>query len=217
MFTSLKLDFDTNFWGSKQSYERFTVDARLWPTRRFGFFLKPKLRLWFGSSAADPFEQEKLNLAGAGVLEKERYIWLRSQGAFPEDYWNNWVLPGNSNLRGYFDADYAFKRTAAVNAEIGLPFWVPRFLRRTLRDRQLYLFWDAGTVLDDRPLEALPPGLAAELGEPYFNSTWFQDAGIGLKLWIIKAEAPLWLSHPELSGDDEKLAPRFTIGIHTLF
>ncbi|MCK4549199.1 MAG: hypothetical protein KAU49_03485, partial [Candidatus Krumholzibacteria bacterium] len=214
--TSLKIDFDRSFWGSKQSYEKFSLDTRIWPTHRFSFWLKPKLRLWFGSSGIDPPEQEKRNLAGAGALEKEKYFWLRSVGAFPEDYYNNWVLPGNSNLRGYFDGDYAFKRSLAVNTELGLPFWVPRFLKRTLKDRQLYLFYDAGTVLDTRPLEALPSELAASLGHAYFDS-WFQDFGVGIKIWVIKAEAPLWLSHPELSGEDEKWAPRWTIGIHTLF
>ncbi len=214
--TSLKFDFDRSFWGSKDSYEKFSVDTRVWPTQRFGFWLKPKLRLWYGSSAIDPPEQEKRNLAGAGILEKEKYFWLRSVGAFPEDYYNNWVLPGNSNLRGYFEGDYAFKRSFAVNTELGLPFWVPRFLKSAMKDRQLYLFYDAGTILDTRPLEVLPPELAKNLGHAYFES-WFQDFGVGIKVWVIKAEVPLWLSHPELSGEEEQWAPRWTIGIHTLF
>jgi len=214
--TSFKLDFDRSFWGSKDSYEKFSVDARIWPTDMFNRWLKPKIRLWYGSSAIDPPAQEKRNLAGAGVLEKEKYFWLRSVGAFPEDYYANWVLPGNSNLRGYFDGDYAFKRTFALNAELGLPFWVPRFMKRTLSDRQLYLFYDVGTVLDDRPFEALPSSLAETLRPDFFES-WMQDFGIGMKVWVIKAEVPLWLSHPELSGDDEKWAPRFTLGIETLF
>jgi hypothetical protein len=214
--TSLKLDFDRSFWGSDRSYEKFSLDTRIWPTSHFSFWLKPKLRLWYGSSAIDPFVQERRDLAGAGPLEKEQYFWLRSTGAFPEDRYNNWVLPGNSNLRGYFDGNYAFKRTFAMNFELGLPFWVPRSLRRDLDGRQLYIFYDAGAVLDERPLEALPPDLAAELGQPYLDS-WLQDFGIGMKVWVIKAEVPLWLSHPELSRDDDKWAPRWTIGIETLF
>ena len=104
----------------------------------------------------------------------------------------------------------------AINTELGLPFWVPRFLKRTMRDRQLYLFYDAGFVLDARPFEALPADLADDLGHNFFES-WIQDFGVGLKIWVIKAEVPLWLSHPELSGEDEEWAPRWTIGIHTLF
>jgi hypothetical protein len=214
--TSLKFDFDRSFWGSEDSYEKFSVDARIWPTHRFSAWLKPKLRLWYGSSAIDPPAQEKRNLAGAGVLEKEKYFWLRSVGAFPKDYYSNWLLPGNSNLRGYFDGDYAFKQTFAVNTELGLPFWVPRFLKKTLSDRQLYLFYDVGTVLDDRPFEALPAGLAEDLGPVFFES-WLQDFGIGMKIWAIKAEVPLWLSNPELSGEEKEWAPRFTLGIETLF
>jgi hypothetical protein len=214
--TSLNLDFDRSFWGSKDSYEKFSVDARIWSTHRLDRWLKPKLRLWYGTSNIDPPAQEKLNLAGAGVREKEQYFWLRSVGAFPEDHYNNWVLPGNSNLRGYFNGDYAFKRSVAVNAELGLPFWVPRFLKPSLKDRQLYLFYDAGTVLDDRPFEALPAELAESLDPNYFNG-WFQDFGIGIRIWAIKAEVPLYLSHPDLVGDEEQWAPRWTIGIDTLF
>jgi hypothetical protein len=214
--TSFKFDFDTSLWGSKDNYQKFSVDTRIWPTHRFNFWLKPKLRLWFGSSAVDPPKQEQLNLAGAGVLEKEKYFWLRSVGAFPEDYYNNWVLPGNSNLRGYFDGNYAFRRTFAANAELGLPFWVPRFLKSSLSGRQLYLFYDGGFVLDARPFEALPTDLAMSLDHNFFDS-WLQDFGIGMKVWVIKAEVPLWLSHPELSGEEEQWAPRLTVGIHTLF
>ncbi len=214
--TSFKFDFDTSFWGSKDDYEKFSIDTRIWPTHRFDHWLKPKLRLWYGSSAVDPPEQEKLNLAGAGILAKEKYFWLRSVGAFPEDYYSNWVLPGNSNLRGYYEADYAFKRSAAVNAELGLPFWVPRFLKSALKDRQLYLFYDAGVILDNRPFEALPADLADSLDPDFFQS-WMQDAGVGVKIWVFKAEFPLWLSHPELSGEEEQWAPRWTVGIHTLF
>ncbi len=214
--TSLKFDFDTSLWGSEDKYEKFSLDARIWPTDNFGLWLKPKLRLWFGSSAVDPPEQEKLSLAGAGILEKQQYFWLRSVGAFPEDYYNNWVLPGNSNLRGYFDGNYAFKKSFALNAELGIPFWVPRFLRNSMRGRQLYLFYDAGAILDTRPFEALPTDLAESLAHDFFES-WMQDFGIGVKVWVIKAEVPLWLSHPELSGEEEKWAPRWTVGIHTLF
>ncbi len=214
--TSFKFDFDTSFWGSKDDYEKFSVDTRIWPTHRFDGWLKPKLRLWYGSSAVDPPKQEQLNLAGAGILEKEKYFWLRSVGAFPEDYYNNWVLPGNSNLRGYFDGNYSFRKTFAANAELGLPFWVPRFLKKSLSGRQLYLFYDVGTVLDAKPFEALPADLAASLDHNFFDA-WLQDFGIGIKIWVIKAEMPLWLSHPELSGEEEQLAPRLTVGIHTLF
>ena len=85
-----------------------------------------------------------------------------------------------------------------------------------MRGRQLYLFYDAGMVLDDRPLEALPTDLAESLGRNFFDS-WMQDFGIGIKVWVIKAEMPLWLSHPELSGETEEWDLRWTIGIHTLF
>jgi hypothetical protein len=214
--TSLDIQLDTSFWGSDRDYEKFSLDMRIWPTRRSGFWIKPKLRFWYGSSSVDPPTQERRNLAGAGVLEKERYIWLRSVGAFPEDYYSNWVLPGNSNLRGYYNADYAFKKSLAVNMELGLPFWLPGSIGRLLRDRQLYLFYDAGAVLDSRPLEALPPELAESLGTNFFES-WLQDFGIGIKIWMLKAEVPLWLSHPELSGESEQWDLRWTVGIHSLF
>ncbi|MDD3643462.1 MAG: M1 family metallopeptidase, partial [Candidatus Krumholzibacteria bacterium] len=209
----LSLDFDRSFWGSARSWERFTFEARARATSRFPFPLKPGLRLWFGNSAIDPFLQNRFNLAGAGVLEKDRFFWLRSVGAFPADRYANWRIPGNSDLRGYYEGDYPFKRVASISGELDLPF--PLFgagRRRELRDRRLFLFYDAGWVLDDRPLEALPPELALELGPDWFD-TVLQDFGIGVKLWRVTAELPFWVSRPGLIGGGERWDARWTVGL----
>lgn len=212
--SSLSIDFDRSTWGSDFDYERFSLEGTIEPTWRFPFPLEPRVRLWYGNVAGDPPLQERLNLAGAGVIAREDYFWLRSVGAFWEDYYANFHLPGNSNLRGYFDGDYQFKRTAAANIEIAFPFPLPAAAR--FLDRDIYLFYDVGTVMDDRPFEVLPPGLAATLPEDTFDGA-LQDFGVGLKLWRIKAEFPLYLSHPRLSGDEEKWEARWTVGLDMTF
>lgn len=208
---SLSLDFDRSFWWSAKSWERFTAEGTIRATSRFPFPLKPGLRLWFGNSAVDPFLQNRVNLAGAGILEKDRYFWLRSVGAFPSDWYENWRIPGDANLRGYYEGDYLFKRIASIGAELDLPF--PLFgagRRPELRDRRLFLFYDAGWVLDNAPLATLPPGLAAELGPDWFDAA-LQDFGIGVRLWRLTAEFPAWISRPAIAGGGDPWDFRWTV------
>jgi len=185
---------------------------------RFPFALRPSLRLWLGNSANDPPPQSRYNLAGAGVLEKESYFWLRSVGAVPRGSYANFRLPGHANLRGYFEGDYAFKRIAALGAELDLPFplpgGLPARLRGPLGERRLYLFFDAGAVLDERPHELVPAELS--LGPDFFDDV-LRDFGLGIKLWRLTAEFPLWVSHPALCGETERWDLRWTIGFDAGF
>ena len=215
--TSLTLGLDRSLWGSDFNYEKFSLETRLWPARRYPLPLKPSVRFFLGYSSIDPPLQEMFNLAGAGGLEKERYFWLRSVGAFPKDYYGNFHVPGDGNLRGYYDGDYSFRRLFASNIELELPFPLPvgRQLSRRL-DRRLYLFYDWGTVLDERPLEPLPPTLKNNIDEEMFEEILF-DAGVGITLWRITAEFPLYVSHPEFTGDEEKWEFRWTVGLKSLF
>jgi hypothetical protein len=43
------------------------------------------------------------------------------------------------------------------------------------------------------------------------------DAGVGVSLWKLTAEFPLYLSHPALVGQDEKWSRRWTIAFKRLF
>jgi len=218
-FGSLYLGFDRSFWGSDFNYEKFTMIARIWPTRYWPIPLEPRMRFFFGHSSIAPPRQEMYNLAGAGALDKENFFWLRSVGAFWKDYYNNYHVPGSGNLRGYFDGDFSFKRIFSSNIEMKLPFPLPptgRTLSRKLRGRQLYLFYDWGKVLDKRPMELVPAGLRGSIGEDTFDEI-IQDFGIGLRLWKVTAEFPIYLSHPALSGEEERWDFRWTLGLEGLF
>jgi hypothetical protein len=81
-----------------------------------------------------------------------------------------------------------------------------------VRNRRLFLFYDAGRVLDEKPFETLPPELAEELGPGWFE-TVLQDFGIGVKLWRVTAEFPIWVSRPELNGGGEPWDFRWTVGV----
>ena len=215
--TSISLLGETSMWGSDFDYQKFTLDARITPARRYPLPVKPYIRLFLGHSVVDPPLQEMYNLAGAGPLDKERYFWLRSVGAFPEDYYNNFHVPGDANLRGYYDGDFSFKRIFSANVELELPFPLPggRGVRRLLRQR-LYLFYDAGTVLSERPMEFLPHAMQASLDPTIFDG-YISDFGVGVSVWKLTAEFPLYLSNPEISGEEEEWDLRWTIGIHRLF
>jgi hypothetical protein len=215
--TSLWMAGETSSWGSDFDYQKFSLDARITPARRYPLPVKPYIRFFLGHSAVDPPLQEMYNLAGAGPLDKERYFWLRSVGAFPEDYYMNFHVPGDANLRGYYDGDFSFKRVFASNIELQLPFPLPVGRKASrLLDRRLYLFYDWGKVLSERPMEFLPIEVRQTLDPATFDGI-ISDFGAGLSLWKLTAEFPLYLSHPEISGEEERWDFRWTIGIHRLF
>lgn len=215
--TSFSYAFDRSIWGTDYDFEKSTAELKLWPARRFTFPLKPYVRFFLGYSSIDPLLQERYNLAGAGVFEKERYFWLRSVGAWPKDYYNNFHVPGDGNLRGFYDADYSFKRLFTNNIEVELPFPLP-VSRRTSRklDRRLYAFFDWGTVMDKRPLEAIPPELRPVMDEEIFEGI-LSDFGVGIKIWRLAGEFPLWMNQPSLTGEKEEWDFRWTVSFWTLF
>ncbi|MBU8921366.1 MAG: M1 family metallopeptidase [Bacteroidales bacterium] len=214
--TSFFLGLERSFYGSDFSYEKLTFNARIWPSRFWPLPIEPRMRLFFGRATMDPPLQEMFNLAGAGPVDKEDFFWLRSKGAFPEDYYNNFHVAGDANLRGYFDGDFSFKSIVSSNIELKLPFLpLGKKLSNALRP-ELYLFYDYGKALGEDPLEALPDEVGERLGENAFDYV-LQDAGIGIKIWNITAEFPFYLSHPEISGETENWDMRWTIGFSSLF
>jgi hypothetical protein len=215
--SSLALSYDRSLWWSDMNYETFTMTMRFWPAIRFDFPLKPDLRIFFGHAAVDPPPQERFSLAGANALAKERFFWLRSVGAFPKDNYNNFHVAGDANLRGYYDGTFAFKSVLASNVEIRIPFPLPvsRAVSRML-DRRLSLFFDFGKVLDERPLEGLPPGVRGAHDENAFDNV-LTDFGLSVSLWKITAELPFYLSNPNFVGEKDKWDFRWTIGFTRLF
>lgn len=215
--TSFSFDLDRSIWGSDFGFEKSTVELKIWPSRRFDLPFKPHLRFFLGYSSIDPPLQERFRLAGAGVFAKEKHFWLRSVGAWPKDSYNNFHLPGEGNLRGYYNGDYSFKRLFTGNIELDMPFPLP-VSRQTSRklDRRLYAFFDWGTVLDTRPLEAIPPELHPTLEDGLFDEV-LTDFGVGIKIWRLVGEFPLYINQPSLAGEENKWDFRWTISFWTLF
>jgi hypothetical protein len=215
--TDLALAFGRSLWWSDFDFERLTMSAKFWPAIRYMLPVKPYLRFFLGRAAIDPPLQERFTLAGANTLEKESRFWLRSVGAFPKDRYNNFHVAGEANLRGYYDASFAFKSVFASNVELELPTPLPlsRQVSRML-DRRLYLFYDWGKVTDERPLEGLPPGVRQTFDAGTFDGV-LSDFGVGVNLWRFTAEFPLYLNHPCLVGETDHWDFRWTIGFNRLF
>ncbi|MBN2185654.1 MAG: hypothetical protein JW746_10030 [Candidatus Krumholzibacteriota bacterium] len=214
---SFLLGLERSTWGSDHNYEKLTFDMRVWPSRFWPVPIRPKLRLFYGRATIDPPVQELFNLAGAGSIDKDDYFWLRSRGAFWKDQYNNFHIPGDGNLRGYFNGDFGFKSLFSSNIEVDMPLFLP--VGKELRKQagaKLSLFYDIGKVLGSDRFRSIPDPFAESLGSGIFDGL-LQDFGVGVKIWKLRADFPLYLSHPELAGDEEKWDFRWTIGFNGLF
>lgn len=214
--TFMLLGAERSTWGSDFNYEKLSFAARIQPSRFWSFPLRPGIRLFYGRVSLDPPAQETFNLAGAGPLDKEDYFWLRSVGAFWKDRYDNFHVPGNANLRGYYSGDFGFRSVLSSNVEVKIPL-LPSALgiRREMRPA-FFVFYDAGKVLDSDPMRFVPQSLHGAVDEGTFDHV-LQDLGIGVTVWKLTAQFPLYLSHPEVSGDGEKWDFRWTIGFRSLF
>lgn len=215
--TDASVDLERSFWGSNFNFEKASFKIKVWPAIRYTLPLKPSARFFFGRVSVFPPTQELFNLAGANTLIKEEYFWLRSVGAFPKGEFNNFHVAGDANLRGYYDGTFAFKRLYATNLELDIPFPLPvsRGVSRML-DRRLYLFFDAGKIIDKKPLEGLPPELRATADMSAFHKA-VTDFGVGVSLWRLNAEFPLYLNHPRLVGGKDQWDFRWTVGFTRSF
>ena len=153
------------------------------------------------------------------MREREKHFWLRSRGAFPNNYYNNFFVSGDGNLRGYYDADFAFKKLFASNIELDIPL-IPK--KRGMRRMGMFsppgafLFFDWGRVLDERPEEAIPSWARRYINEDAFDHLVY-DFGIGFKLSRLSIQFPIYLSNPSLSGEKDKWKFRWIVGFDSLF
>jgi len=103
-----------------------------------------------------------------------------------------------------------------------LPFPLPlsRKLSMILK-QELYLFYDWGSVYDENPFLELSNTKIGAMQRAGVTSSTFTDGisdfGIGISLFGIVAEFPIYLSHPSIVDGDEKWDFRWTIGINKLF
>ena len=215
--TDASLDLERSFWGSDFNFEKASFKVKVWPATRFTLPLKPSARFFFGRVSVFPPTQELFNLSGANTLVKEDYFWLRSVGAFPAGKVDHFHVAGDANLRGYYHRAFAFKRLYATNLELDFPFPLPvsRGVSRVL-ERRLYAFFDAGKIIDKKPLEGLPPGLRSSADMRAFHKA-VTDFGLGVSVWRLNAEFPFYLNHPKLVGEKEQWDWRWTVGFTRSF
>jgi hypothetical protein len=89
-----------------------------------------------------------------------------------------------------------------------------------LRQR-VYLFYDWGRVYDKNPFLELSNTEIDALEDTGVTSSIFKngvsDFGVGVSLFGITADFPIYLSHPLIINGKEKWDFRWTIGINKLF
>ncbi|MBN2071065.1 MAG: M1 family metallopeptidase [Candidatus Krumholzibacteriota bacterium] len=215
--SSVLLGLERSTWGSEHNYEKLSFDLRIWPSIYWPAPFLPKLRFFYGRATIDPPVQELFNLAGAGSIDKDDYFWLRSRGAFWKDNYGNFHVPGDGNLRGYYNGDFGFKSIFTSNFELEMPLPLP--LGPALRKKagaSFCLFHDWGKILGGDRMRSIPDPFASEIGSDLFDGI-LQDFGVGVKVWKLRAEFPIYLSDPVLAGDEEKWEFRWTIGFNSLF
>ena len=217
--SSLFTSYERSIWGSDFNYERFKIETRFTPPGRSPLPVKMRLRFFYGQSTIDPPSQERFNLGGAGSLAREGYFWLRSVGAFPRDYYDNFHLAGDANMRGYTDAAFNFKRVFSSNIELSLPLPISRtrgFKRKLGLD--MYIFYDWGKVMDKGAAGELPPSIKSNFAGGYDPLDHIiSDFGVGVKIWRLRIDLPLYLREPGLKDETEKWRLRWLIGINGVF
>jgi hypothetical protein len=162
------------------------------------------LRVFGGFTLGEgrPPMQELFYADGANPVERFDKYYLRSTAAFPAEL--HYHLPGNGNLRGYFDQHDTFflagKNLMAANIE-GTVRWDVPFLRHifSLLNMQTAFsaFFDAGRI--DEMMDG--------------DSKTLMDAGVGVRLlgrlpyyrrYVLRFDFPIWLSDPQRDEDDLK-------------
>jgi hypothetical protein len=135
--------------------------------------LSSVLRLFAGYTDGDPPLQERFYLSGG--LIPEGLLGFVADGRGHMAPQNNYYVPGDANLRGYYGRHIADRVAASVGLEIPLPK-IP-----------VSLFYDLGNVWPDLD-----------------RVTWEglrQDAGISVHLGPVTGHFPIWISDP-LPGED---------------
>jgi hypothetical protein len=156
---------------------------------RWTRWLRTSLRLFGGYVDGDPPLQERLYLSGGLVPEGLLAFVADGRGDMAPQ--NNYYVPGDANLRGYYGRHAADKVAASLSLGIPLPK-IP-----------VTLFYDLGNVwpdFDEVSLESLK-----------------QDAGIAIGLGPVSGHFPIWISDP-LPGEDElKYRWLITTNLHLAF
>lgn len=179
---------------------RGTIDGH-WPRTN----IHMQLGLFSGLSVDSTPAHERFHVAGAGALARHAAPWLSSPGALPNDF-HAW-LPGEGNVRGYFGTglDFSAQRLVALNAQLSTPIpLVGGQVNWLVRDARLNLFADLAS--------------AGGQGVPLPQLGSLRDAGVGIEgklfgVLPLRLDLPLWLSHPQLIGDQREVEFRWLLSM----
>ncbi len=220
--TELELRLGRKWFDADYKYSRFFGETTF-ETREPLVPFDAGLRVFLGVVSGSMPNQQKFNLAGAGVLGQETLFFLRSPGAiWPEVHY---LMPGDGNLRGYAQGTFPVNKLLTANAKLGrtIPF-LSRKPDRALGEIKLSAFADVGTVVDNsNPIsgDARVQNLVDNgiLGETIF------DAGLGLRMhrqfpfwdFYLRFDVPFYVNQPQLNGETKETDYRYLFSLTSVF
>lgn len=210
-FTNLAFGFDSvqEDWGSDFTYNTVFSELRFWtPSNSQGLFLRLYGKKIFHSQDAPV--QDLIFLDGANPRTRFSRVYLRSQGALPEEL--HYQLPGGGNARGFYNQPIFGDQILALNTEV----------RKTLSTQNAK---GAGAVFGTTGVALFADIAGMEFRDS--RSEFYADAGIGLRLqktlpdnWItlftrtrnitLRLDFPIWVNKP--LPDERKFRFRWVFG-----
>ena len=190
------LDIAPSGW-SDWSFSRLVQITKVnIPVGKFGFRGRAIFgKIWNGDSQL-PI-QELFTVSGAGSGDSYKKSYLRDESSFygSTDARGQYHLPGDGNLRGFYDSNFA-------GVEQMISTSVEGFLSKKWLEIQfeLALFTDVGVV----------NGSKFSLGDNGFNNETLMDAGFGFRLskdllgknWYVRVDFPFWIKEGKTSSTD---------------
>jgi hypothetical protein len=213
-----------NWWGGDFKYERLTTTGRL--HSRPGFMpFDFRLRYFLGVMGGIIPLQEQFQIAGAGILQREKHFWLRSNGAVWDQL--HYHKGGDGNLRGYSEGTFGVDRLFGTNVEMGtrLPlFALERVTGPLVGPISWYGFYDVGWIMDKENPNPTSERITGLVDRGVLGWT-LQDAGIGLRsrrlypFWdlTLRFDMPIWVNHPSINGEEDRTKFRYLFSLNATF
>lgn len=209
------LDLVEKDWGSDVSYHSGFSEFKVWfPKNDEGVFL----RLFAGKifSSDDALVQDLYFVDGANPREHFRKVYLRSDGALPEEL--HYHLPGGGNVRGYYNQPIFGDQMLAANAEVRKkvgPNWLGRKLRAILGTPSVAVFADVASMefVDSRHEVFADAGFGLRF-ENVLPDDWY-TVFTGGRNTTLRLDFPIWVNRP--LPDENAVRFRWVFGFEQAF
>jgi hypothetical protein len=220
--TELGLRFGREWFGGDYKYTRF-FGVMDFETRRPLVPFDGGMRIFLGLITGSMPNQQKFNLAGAGVLGQETLFFLRSPGAIWPDA--HYLMPGDGNLRGYAEGTFPVNRLLTANFKLGKTVpWLSRPRNKWFGEITAAAFADIGTVLDKSNPIAGDQRIQALVDNGLFSEAIF-DAGVGLRMhrrfpfwdFYLRYDIPFYANQPEVNGESKETQYRYLFSLTSVF